>query len=171
MSPRDPWRWSHAPRHHKHSTYDCRPHLSLCPQIPHAPQVWQTTRDDSECRDQNQQNAQNGGFRRQKPFTIIFTLWVERQIREALGGQGCNWTKHKIYILKPILLCCRWTLAVRTSFGIRVWYRQKLNDLSAGGPLWFTCCCVQSDLVYPNSLAPIKMCSDCETCGLLNHRK
>ena len=27
----------------------------------------------------------------------------------------------------------------------------------------------QSDLVYPNSLVPIKMCSDCETCGLLNH--
>ena len=26
----------------------------------------------------------------------------------------------------------------------------------------------QSDLVYPNSLVPIKMCSDCETCGLLN---
>ena len=25
----------------------------------------------------------------------------------------------------------------------------------------------QSDLVYPNSLVPIKMCSDCETCGLL----
>ena len=28
-----------------------------------------------------------------------------------------------------------------------------------------------SDLVYPNSLAPIKMCSDCETFGLLNHCK
>ena len=30
---------------------------------------------------------------------------------------------------------------------------------------------LQSDLVYPNSLAPIKMCSDCETCRLLNHCK
>ena len=30
---------------------------------------------------------------------------------------------------------------------------------------------LQSDLVYPNSLVPIKMCSDCETCGLLNHCK
>ena len=28
---------------------------------------------------------------------------------------------------------------------------------------------IQSDLVYPNSLVPIEMCSDCETCGLLNH--
>ena len=28
---------------------------------------------------------------------------------------------------------------------------------------------LQSDLVYPNSLVPIKMRSDCETCGLLNH--
>ena len=28
---------------------------------------------------------------------------------------------------------------------------------------------IESDLVYPNSLMPIKMCSDCETCGLLNH--
>ena len=25
------------------------------------------------------------------------------------------------------------------------------------------------DLVYPYSLVPIKMCMDCETCGLLNH--
>ena len=31
---------------------------------------------------------------------------------------------------------------------------------------------MQSDLVYPfNSLVPIKMCLDCETCGLLNHCK
>ena len=30
---------------------------------------------------------------------------------------------------------------------------------------------IQSDLVYPNNLVPIKMCSDCETCGLLNHCK
>ena len=30
---------------------------------------------------------------------------------------------------------------------------------------------IQSDLVYPNSLVPIKMCSDCQTCGLLNHCK
>ena len=30
---------------------------------------------------------------------------------------------------------------------------------------------VQSILVYPNNLVPIKMCSDCETCGLLNHCK
>ena len=29
----------------------------------------------------------------------------------------------------------------------------------------------QSDLIYPNSLVPIIMCSDCETCGLLNHCK
>ena len=28
---------------------------------------------------------------------------------------------------------------------------------------------IQSDLVYPNSLAPITMCSDCETCGFPNH--
>ena len=33
------------------------------------------------------------------------------------------------------------------------------------------CLCIQSDLVYPNSMVPIKMCSDCETCGLLNHCK
>ena len=30
---------------------------------------------------------------------------------------------------------------------------------------------LQSDLIYPNSLVPIKMCSDCETCGLLNHTR
>ena len=30
---------------------------------------------------------------------------------------------------------------------------------------------VQSDLVYPNSLVPIKMCSNCEAFGLLNHCK
>ena len=30
---------------------------------------------------------------------------------------------------------------------------------------------VQSDLVYPNNLVPIKMCSHCETCGLLKHCK
>ena len=30
---------------------------------------------------------------------------------------------------------------------------------------------VQSDLVYPNSLVPIKMISVSETCGLLNHYK
>ena len=29
----------------------------------------------------------------------------------------------------------------------------------------------RSDLVYPKSLVPIKMCSDCETCGLLNNCK
>ena len=28
-----------------------------------------------------------------------------------------------------------------------------------------------SDLVYPNSSVSINMCSDCETCGLLNHCK
>ena len=28
---------------------------------------------------------------------------------------------------------------------------------------------VESDLVYPDSSIPFKMCSDCETCGLLNH--
>ena len=28
---------------------------------------------------------------------------------------------------------------------------------------------VQSDLVYPNSSVPIKMCSDSEICGLLNN--
>ena len=27
---------------------------------------------------------------------------------------------------------------------------------------------IQSDLVYPNRLVPIKICSDCETCVLLN---
>ena len=30
---------------------------------------------------------------------------------------------------------------------------------------------IQSDLVYPDSLAPIKTCSDCETCGLLTQCK
>ena len=30
---------------------------------------------------------------------------------------------------------------------------------------------IQSDLVYLNSVVPIKMCSDCETCGLLKHFK
>ena len=30
---------------------------------------------------------------------------------------------------------------------------------------------VQSDLVYPNSLVPIKMCSEYETYGLMNHCK
>ena len=38
----------------------------------------------------------------------------------------------------------------------------------------FLCFCynIQSDLVYPNSLVPIKMCSDCEPCeayGLKRH--
>ena len=30
---------------------------------------------------------------------------------------------------------------------------------------------IQSDLVYPISLVSIKMFTDCETCGLLNHYK
>ena len=30
---------------------------------------------------------------------------------------------------------------------------------------------IQSDLVYPNSLLPINMCSHCETWELLNHFK
>ena len=30
---------------------------------------------------------------------------------------------------------------------------------------------VQADLIYPTSLMPIKICSDCETCGFLNHCK
>ena len=30
---------------------------------------------------------------------------------------------------------------------------------------------INSDFVYRTSLVPIKMCSDCETCGLLNHCK
>ena len=30
---------------------------------------------------------------------------------------------------------------------------------------------IETGLVYPNSLLPIKMCSDCETCGLLNDCK
>ena len=29
----------------------------------------------------------------------------------------------------------------------------------------------RSDLLSPTTLVPIKMCSDCETCGLLNHSK
>ena len=29
----------------------------------------------------------------------------------------------------------------------------------------------QSDLVYTNSLVPIRICLDCETYGLLNHCK
>ena len=35
---------------------------------------------------------------------------------------------------------------------------------------WFGSC-LHSHLIYPNSLVPIKMCLDCETCGLLNHCK
>ena len=31
--------------------------------------------------------------------------------------------------------------------------------------------CIQADLGHPNSLVPIKMCSDYGTCGLLNHCK
>ena len=32
-------------------------------------------------------------------------------------------------------------------------------------------CMVQAELVYPNSLVPVIMCSDCGTCGLMNHCK
>ena len=33
------------------------------------------------------------------------------------------------------------------------------------------CNVILSDLVYPSSLVPFKMCSDYETCGVLNHCK
>ena len=39
--------------------------------------------------------------------------------------------------------------------------------LSAGS--WVKCKFIKSDLVYPDSLVPFEMSSDCETNGLLNH--
>ena len=37
--------------------------------------------------------------------------------------------------------------------------------------IWALHIYIQSELVYPNSLVPIKICSDYETCGLLNYCK
>ena len=48
---------------------------------------------------------------------------------------------------------------------------KQVDDTKMAARGWTSNKGIQSDLVYPNSMKPIKMCSNCWTCGLLNHCK